>query len=148
MITFTPSGALSYAARETTRRGPGPETTWLRGPALSQPASREQPHQWPPESGITPELNSALPAELRTSKIAAVGLGVAVTQQKITKTVYNWIWGELKSYVFAFFVTPHSLQDLKFSWSGIEPVLSAVEAQSPNHWTTREVPQILTFFSN
>ena len=49
-------------------------------------------------------MNSALPAELRTSKMAAVGLGVAVTQQKITKTVYNWIWGELKSYVFAFFL--------------------------------------------
>ena len=24
---------------------------------------------------------------------------------------------------------------------GIEPVLPAVEAQSPNHWTTREVPE-------
>ena len=26
---------------------------------------------------------------------------------------------------------------------GIEPKLPAVEAQSPNHWTTREFPQIV-----
>ena len=27
-------------------------------------------------------------------------------------------------------------------WPGIEPVAPAVEAQSPNHWTAREVPRV------
>ena len=27
--------------------------------------------------------------------------------------------------------------------SGIEPVPSAMEARSPNHWTTREVPELI-----
>ena len=29
---------------------------------------------------------------------------------------------------------------------GMEPVPTAVEARSPNHWTTREFPQIVFFF--
>ena len=37
----------------------------------------------------------------------------------------------------------HSLWDSS-SQPGIEPVLAAVEAWSPNHWTTMEVP-IFTF---
>ena len=32
-------------------------------------------------------------------------------------------------------------------WSGVEPVLPAVEAQSLNHWTAREVPEGLIFIS-
>ena len=32
------------------------------------------------------------------------------------------------------------------SQPGIQPVAPAVEAQSPNHWTTREVPSIKCFF--
>ena len=31
---------------------------------------------------------------------------------------------------------------------GIEPVLPVVEVQSLNHWTAREVPNILFFFFN
>ena len=30
---------------------------------------------------------------------------------------------------------------------GIEPVFPAVEVWSPNHWTTREFPEIYIFFS-
>ena len=32
-------------------------------------------------------------------------------------------------------------------WPGIEPGPSAERAQSPNHWTTREVPQYVLFIS-
>ena len=33
-----------------------------------------------------------------------------------------------------------------FPWVGIEPMPLAVEAQSPNHWTTREFPWLCSFY--
>ena len=33
-------------------------------------------------------------------------------------------------------------------WPGIEPAYSAVKAQSPNHWTTREFPLVLNHTPN
>ena len=42
--------------------------------------------------------------------------------------------------IFFFFVaTLQGLRDLSFRL-GIKPRFSAVKEQSPNHWTTREVP--------
>ena len=41
---------------------------------------------------------------------------------------------------FFFLAAPHSLQDLG-SQPGMEPRAPAVEARSPNHWTTREFPR-------
>ena len=40
---------------------------------------------------------------------------------------------------FFFLSVLHAMWDLS-SWPGIEPRLPAVETQSHNHWTTREVP--------
>ena len=42
-------------------------------------------------------------------------------------------------FFFLFLATPHSMQDL-ISPIRIEPGSSAMEAQSPNHWTRRKVP--------
>ena len=41
--------------------------------------------------------------------------------------------------------TLHGMMRDLISQSGMEPMLPAVETQSPNHWTPREVP--LSFFS-
>ena len=46
--------------------------------------------------------------------------------------------------VFFFLAAPHGLWDLS-SQPGIEPVPPAVEAQSPNHWTAREFPEVEAF---
>ena len=47
--------------------------------------------------------------------------------------------------VFPFFVfaTVHTARGILVPRPGIEPVAPAVEAQSPNHWTAREVPRFL-----
>ena len=45
--------------------------------------------------------------------------------------------GELK--LFSFLAAPHGMRDLS-SPTRNEPEPPAVEAQSPNHWTTREFP--------
>ena len=42
---------------------------------------------------------------------------------------------------FFFLAVPNSLQDFS-SWPGTETVSPAVEAQSLNHWITREVPRV------
>ena len=48
--------------------------------------------------------------------------------------------GELRPFTFFFFLAVRrGTQDLS-SQTRVEPVPPAVEAQSPNHWTTREVP--------
>ena len=60
-------------------------------------------------------------------------------------------WSDFKSmhiYLFIFLknlATPHSMGTL-VPWPGIESITSAVEAQSPNHWTTREFPFWLNFW--
>ena len=45
-----------------------------------------------------------------------------------------------------FFPWFHGLQD-QVPQSGIKPVTLAMEAQSPNHWTTREFPNRSCFYS-
>ena len=48
--------------------------------------------------------------------------------------------------VSLFFFVPHRAAcRILVPWPGIEPVPAAVEAQSRNHWTTREVPQVCLF---
>ena len=42
-------------------------------------------------------------------------------------------------FVFFFLAVPHGIWDLS-SQPEMEPMLPAVEAQSLNHWTAREVP--------
>ena len=44
-------------------------------------------------------------------------------------------------------VQPHSTCQILVLRPGIEPVSPGVEAQSPNHWTTREVPRTMLFLS-
>ena len=47
---------------------------------------------------------------------------------------------------FSFFFWPHHMVGgILVPWPGIELVPPAVEAQSPNHWTTREFPSIFIF---
>ena len=42
-----------------------------------------------------------------------------------------------------FFFCPHCVAcGILFPWPGMEPELPAVEAQSLNHYTTREVPTL------
>ena len=48
---------------------------------------------------------------------------------------------------FFFFPPPHCVAyGLLVPWPVIKPETPAVEAQSLNHWTTREVPRLHTFF--
>ena len=49
-------------------------------------------------------------------------------------------------FFFFFFFWLHNMAcGIIVPWPGIEPVQPAVEAQSPNHWTTREFPPIFQF---
>ena len=41
---------------------------------------------------------------------------------------------------FIFFWPHHVTSGILVPWAGIEPMPSAVEIQSPNHWTTRKLP--------
>ena len=41
---------------------------------------------------------------------------------------------------FFFFQLCHAACETLVPWHGVERMLPAVEAQRPNHWTTREVP--------
>ena len=45
----------------------------------------------------------------------------------------------INTQVFFFLAVPHGIWDLS-SQPEMEPMLPAVEAQSLNHWTAREVP--------
>ena len=47
---------------------------------------------------------------------------------------------------FVFFWLHHSAYGISVSLPGIEPMPTAVEAVSLNHWTTREVPLYGLFF--
>ena len=47
------------------------------------------------------------------------------------------------SFVFVFFWPPRAAHGMLVPRPGIELVPPAVEAQSPNHWTAREVPPLL-----
>ena len=42
---------------------------------------------------------------------------------------------------------PHSMQGLTFLISGMASISPAVEAQSFNCWTSREVPQVYNFMN-
>ena len=58
------------------------------------------------------------------------------------------LWSIDFSFFLSFLATQHSMWDLS-SLSGIKPRPPAVEVQSPNHWTIREVPHgQLTFDKN
>ena len=48
-------------------------------------------------------------------------------------------------YLISFFWPHHIVCRILVPWPGIELVPPAVEAQSPNHWTTREFPSIFIF---
>ena len=48
--------------------------------------------------------------------------------------------------LFLFFGRTEGLWGILVPQPGIEPMLPAVEARSPNHWTTREVPPKVLFF--
>ena len=59
---------------------------------------------------------------------------------------WNWMVVILSKYIktlnstfFFFFAVPHGKQEL-VPQSGIKPVPTVAEAQSPYHWTAREVP--------
>ena len=45
-------------------------------------------------------------------------------------------------FLFLFFWLCHVACGILVAWHGIEQMPPAVEAQSPNHWMTREVPYI------
>ena len=49
----------------------------------------------------------------------------------------------MKFYYYHYF--GHAAYAILVPWPGIEPMALAVEVQSPNHWTTREVPVFILF---
>ena len=51
-----------------------------------------------------------------------------------TQEWYSWGEGSGQA------VLSHAASGILVPWPGIKPVLPAVEAQSPNHWTTKEFP--------
>ena len=51
----------------------------------------------------------------------------------------------LKYYIFIYFWPCHTVCGTSVLQPGIEPVPPALEAQSLNHWTTREVPMSVLF---
>ena len=54
---------------------------------------------------------------------------------------------DLRHFFFLFFSFGHTMQHVGISvpQPGLEPMPPAVEAWSPNHWTTREFPDISSF---
>ena len=50
-------------------------------------------------------------------------------------------------YLFIFLSLSHLACEILVPLPGMEPVLSAVEAQSINHWSTRDIPRMI-FKSN
>ena len=51
-------------------------------------------------------------------------------------------------FIFNFIFWPHFRAcEILIPWPGIKPMPPAVEAQSVNHWTSREVPQLFKKFS-
>ena len=49
-----------------------------------------------------------------------------------------------KYFILFYFIWPHHAAcEILGSWPGIKPKRPAVEAQSLNHWTSREVPQTI-----
>ena len=61
--------------------------------------------------------------------------------------IYFWFSYKWNHIVYTFFFWPHSTAyAILVPWSGIEPAPSALQAQSLNYWTTREVPIIMVFF--
>ena len=50
-------------------------------------------------------------------------------------------------YLFLFFWSCHAACGILVPWPGIKPVPHAVEEQSLNHWTTREVPSRISLSS-
>ena len=48
-------------------------------------------------------------------------------------------------YITNFFFFGHVACKILILWPGIEPAYSAVKAQSPNNWTTREFPGVTKF---
>ena len=60
---------------------------------------------------------------------------------------YNWQRNQAvakPNFFFLFFFWPHSMTfRILIPWPGIERRATAVKVPRPNHWTTKEVPQIL-----
>ena len=48
-------------------------------------------------------------------------------------------------YFFSFFLLHYAACGILVPQPGIKPMSPAMEAQSLNHWTTREVPHLLFF---
>ena len=63
----------------------------------------------------------------------------------VTKT-HTFFFFNLKNFFF-YFLPHHAACGILTPRPGIEPISPAVEAQSPNHWTTRELPTH-TYFLN
>ena len=73
-----------------------------------------------------------------TETNSLMNLYVLITQMK-----------ELSTFCFFFFFWPCCMAcGILVPWPRIEPEPPAVEVQSPNHWTTREVHFCLSFFIN
>ena len=120
-------------------------------PFLPQAA---QGFQWPGSSGLTPEdppqLEGSVPLLshaglfLQLSLGQLTALGQPYPSQSPSRSCFcfsSWI---LNFISFYFLAVPHGTWVLS-SPPRFEPVLPALEAQSLNHWTTREVPWILHF---
>ena len=62
------------------------------------------------------------------------------------KLTLNWKWVKnlniINNYYYFSFWPYHAACGLLVPWPGIEPMLPAVEAWSPIHWTTREVSEL------
>ena len=65
-----------------------------------------------------------------------------VFYQLVNEGVYTSVWlqsGIISTYLISFWPL-HGAYRILVPWPGIEHMTPAVEAQSLNHWTTKEVP--------
>ena len=108
----------------------------------------------PPEDASSPKIGKSTSSTLGTSYSSPTSQGPP-SFNYTTYFLYLWLSLSLPisiypcsvfpSFFFFFFFFCHSPQwlvGILVPWPGIEPATSAVRAQSPNHWTSREFPSL------
>ena len=100
--------------------------------------------------GHWPFTNPSITLELGPPYPTNCGSCSAIIHSYLKKAMYRWTCRvqtccSRVNCIYGFFWSRHWSCGILVPWPGVKFEPNAVEAQSPNHWTTREVPVYIVF---
>ena len=100
--------------------------------------------------GTGPSQNPSITLELGPPYPTNHGSCSAIIHTYLKKAMYRWTCRvqtccSRVNCIYGFFWSRHWSCGILVPWPGVKSEPNAVEAQSPNHWTTREVPVYIVF---